>query len=235
MKLALFQADHIPQHRQQVAGGDYPEMFANLFLKLSVVVDLTVFDVTKAEYPQDIHEFDGVIISGSRASSFEKAVWIKRLEQQIHAIFTAQKPIVGICFGHQILAQAFGGRVERTSKGWGIGVNQIEVLNRKPWMRPFIRNLSLNFYHQDQVIALPEKAELIACNNFCPIQMFTLNDRILGIQAHPEMRRAHNYLLLSEGKTQLDKRYQTAVDSLRVRDHGAIVGGWIIHSFTREH
>ena len=234
MKIAILQADHIPKHRHHVSGGNYPEMFANLFLKISAVVDLEVFDVTELEFPEDINSYDGYIITGSKATSFGESIWITTLIEKIHLILAQKKRIIGICFGHQILARALGGQVNRSSKGWGVGVHSINVIKRKPWMVPFYDHLSLTFYHQDHVSSIPEKAELLATNKFCPIQMFVVNNQALGIQAHPEMLRAHNHLLLQERKSTLDQHFSPAIDSLRVRDHGGVVGQWMINFFDME-
>ncbi|MDE5018638.1 type 1 glutamine amidotransferase, partial [Francisella tularensis subsp. holarctica] len=76
MKIALLQTDHIPEHRRGVAGGTYPEMFANLFFKLSVVVDFDIFDVTMQEYTQDYEIYDVFIITGSKATAFDNLAWI---------------------------------------------------------------------------------------------------------------------------------------------------------------
>lgn len=155
-------------------------MFANLFLKVSTIVDIDVFDVTVGEYPKDIHYYDKFIITGSKATSFERLPWICVLEDYIKGLYALSKKMIGICFGHQILAQALGGRVERSMKGWSIGVQCIKVLERQTWMCPFHEHLSLTFYHQDQVVELPENATLIATNTFCSVQMFVIDNLVLG-------------------------------------------------------
>ncbi|WP_119344058.1 glutamine amidotransferase-related protein [Facilibium subflavum] len=233
MKLAILQADHIPEHRHHVSGGNYPNMFANLFLKISAVVDLAVFDVTAQQYPESWADFDGFIITGSKAACFDKAPWIELLIDKIHEILQANKKIVGICFGHQILARALGGKVER-AEHWGVGVHCVQIIKQMPWMMPFYDHLSLTFYHQDQVKALPESVELVATNAFCPVQMFVFNNQAWGIQAHPEMLRAHNHLLLQERKNLLEQHFSPAIDSLRIRDHGGVVGQWMINFFEME-
>ncbi|MBK2125643.1 glutamine amidotransferase-related protein [Fangia hongkongensis] len=234
MKLAIFQADHIPEYRHKISGGNYPNMFANLFLKVSAIVDLEVFDVTKGIYPDNFDSYDGFIITGSKATCFEKTPWIVRLEEQIQHLFAMGKRIIGICFGHQILAQALGGKVERADTGWGVGVHSIHMLSQKPWMQPFYNHVSLTFYHQDQVKHLPEQAELVATNQYCPVQMFVVNNQIWGMQAHPEMLRAHNHLLLTERKNLLNQQFGSAIDSLRIRDHGSVVGQWMVNFFEME-
>lgn len=80
MKIAILQTDHIPEHRRGIAGGNYPEMFTNLFFKLSVVVDFDIFDVAIKEYPRDYNIYGGFIITGSKAIAFDNLAWIVKLE-----------------------------------------------------------------------------------------------------------------------------------------------------------
>ena len=234
MKIALLQADHVSEHRHCVSGGNYPQMFANLFLKTQTIIDINVYDVTSGHYPQALECYDGFIITGSRATTFERQNWIQILEGKIQHIHQARKKLIGICFGHQITAQALGGKVERSGKGWGIGIQYIEILKAKAWMRPYQNHLSLAFYHQDQVVELPPGAQLIATNQFAPVQMFTLENHIWGMQAHPEMLRAHNHLLMQEQKSTLHQQFIHGIDSLRVRDHGQLVGHWMVKFFEKE-
>ncbi|WP_395947573.1 type 1 glutamine amidotransferase [Caedibacter taeniospiralis] len=231
MKIALLQADHVPEYRRCISGGNYPDMFANLFLKVFTIVDIDVFDVTVGEYPDDLNRYEKYIITGSKATTFERLDWICVLEDKIKTLYHLKKKIVGICFGHQILAQALGGRVERSIKGWGVGVQCIKILEKMEWMCPYHDHLSLTFYHQDQVVELPKNAKLIATNTFCPVQMFVIGDQIWGMQAHPEMLRAHNHLLIKEQKDTLSHCFESGMDSLRIRDHGSVVAQWMVNFY----
>jgi GMP synthase-like glutamine amidotransferase len=86
MKIAILQTDHIPEHRRDVAGGNYPEMFANLFFKLFLIVDLDVFDVTEGNYPTNYNLYDGFIITGSKAKAFDNLAWIEMLKSEVRNI-----------------------------------------------------------------------------------------------------------------------------------------------------
>ena len=207
MKIAIFQTDHIPEHRRSVSGGNYPDMFANLFFKLSVVVDLDIFDVTEQEYPESYDIYDGFIITGSKATAFDNLAWITKLKSEIVKIYNKNKKIIGICFGHQILAQALCGRVERGPKGFAEGVRNVKVLTKRAWMNPFHNYLSLLFYHQDMVVELPEGAEFISTSDYCKVQMFCINNHILGIQAHPEMLKVHNHALIKEYQNDIKNEF----------------------------
>lgn len=231
MKLAILQTDHIPEHRRGVAGGNYPEMFANLFFKLSVVVDFDIFDVTVKEYPQDYDIYDGFIITGSKATAFDNLDWIRKLKQEIVKLYEKNMKIIGICFGHQILAQALGGKVARGPDGFAVGVRNVEILHQKPWMSPHHHYLSLLFYHQDMVVELPKDAELISTSDYCKVQMFCINNHILGIQAHPEMLKVHNHALIKEYQDDIKSEFQHALESLRIRDNSLIMAHWMANFF----
>ena len=231
MKIAILQTDHIPEHRRDVAGGNYPEMFANLFFKLFLIVDLDVFDVTEGNYPTNYNLYDGFIITGSKAKAFDSLAWIERLKSEVRNIYNNGQKIIGICFGHQILAQALGGRVARAECGVATGVRSVEVLATKPWMDPYHHYLSLLFYHQDMVVELPENAELIGTSDYCQVQIFCVENQILGIQAHPEMLKVHNHALMEEYQDDLKNQFQQSLDSLRIRDNSLIIGHWMANFF----
>lgn len=231
MKIAILQTDHIPEHRRDVAGGNYPEMFANLFFKLSLIVDLDIYDVTQEKYPADYSVYDGFIITGSKATAIDNLVWIEKLKSEVRNIYNNGQKIIGICFGHQILAQALGGRVARSECGFATGVRNVEVLVSKPWMEPYHHYLSLLFYHQDMVVELPEDSELIGTSDYCQVQMFCVNNQILGIQAHPEMLKVHNHALMEEYQDEIKNQFQQSLDSLRIRDNSLIIGHWMANFF----
>ncbi|GAB4222151.1 MAG: glutamine amidotransferase [Francisella sp.] len=231
MKIAILQTDHIPEHRRKIAGGNYPDLFANLFLKLSVVIDFDIFDVTIQEYPQDYSIYDGFIITGSKATAFDNLAWIVKLKEEIVKLYNKGQKIIGICFGHQILAQSLGGRVERGPNGFAVGVRNVKILTKKPWMDPFHNYLSLLFYHQDMVVKLPQHAELISTSDYCKVQMFCINNQIFGIQAHPEMINVHNYALIQEYQDNIKNEFYKALESLRIRDNSLIIANWMVNFF----
>ncbi|KEI35325.1 glutamine amidotransferase, class I [Francisella sp. W12-1067] len=231
MKIAILQTDHIPEHRREMAGGNYPEMFANLFFKLSLIVDFDIFDVTEQDYPSDYDIYDGFIITGSKATAFDNLPWISKLKSTIVELYNSSKKIIGVCFGHQILAQALGGRVERATKGFSVGIKNVKILTKKSWMEPFHHYLSLLFYHQDMIVELPTGAELIGTSGYCQIQMFCISNQIFGIQAHPEMLKTHNYALIKEYQDEIKNEFQHALESLRIRDNSLVIGHWMANFF----
>ena len=115
---------------------------------------------------------------------------------------TCVAKFIGICFGHQMIAQALGGKCDISEKGWGIGVLKIHILKKKSWMQPDADAISLLYSHMDQIIRLPSKAEVIAGNNHCPCAIITVGDHFMGIQAHPEFTRDYLDLLM---QTRVDR------------------------------
>lgn len=164
--------------------GDYPEMVSAL---LGPEVDLVAFDVQTGQVP-DPGECDGWVISGSVDSTYDDLPWIDPTEHFLRDVVSRQVPVVGVCFGHQLLAQALGGRVEKADAGWGIGVHEYRLADELPDsvdLAPGTR-LKLIASHQDQVVELPAGAEVVASSDHCPVAAFTIGPRVLAIQPHPE-------------------------------------------------
>jgi GMP synthase (glutamine-hydrolysing) len=107
-------------------------------------------------------------------------------ENFVRELHVNKKKFVGICFSHQIIAQALGGTVERSSRDWGVGIKAMKVSGTKPWMNPPLTDCRTLFSHQDQVTRLPEGAELLGGNDHCPFCLYTIGHHFLSIQAHPE-------------------------------------------------
>lgn len=147
------------------------------------------YDVAVGEFPESVDACDAYVITGSPKGVYDSDPWIAELMQFIRACYAANKKLVGICFGHQMLAHALGGHTEKSEKGWGLGMKPFEVIAEKPWMTEPHGEFGLYFVHQDQVMALPDEAELLGGNAFCPNAMFVMGDQVLGVQGHPEFTK----------------------------------------------
>lgn len=170
--------------------GDYPDMFARLLDGHGFT--FRTYRVVEGEFPQGVRDCDGWLITGSRHGVYEDHPWIAPLEQFIRDCFAARVPVVGICFGHQIVAQAMGGKVERYAEGWAVGATDYDFGGE---------NLTLNAWHRDQVTRAPEGAKVIATNDFCANAALLYDDRALTVQAHPEFRPAFvDGLMKTRGK-----------------------------------
>ncbi len=165
--------------------GDYPELFATLLAPFDV--ELTTYDVQREPLPADPAARDGWLVSGSADSAYEPLPWIEPTAAFLRAVVADGAPLVAICFGHQLLAQALGGRVVRADQGWGVGVHHYALTDAAPWPdQPSSGAVRLIASHQDQVVILPEGATVVAHTEHCPNAAFTMGPRVLAIQPHPE-------------------------------------------------
>lgn len=167
--------------------GPYPNMFLNLLRKADPDAEIVTYDiVSKSDIPTSPHVVDGWIITGSKHGVYDDIPWIEPLKDFLREAYAAKAPIVGVCFGHQILAEALGGRVEKSHKGWGCGVHQYTLDAREPWMGEGSDNLAIHAMHQDQVVEKPAGARVIASSEFCEFAGLAYGDTAFSIQPHPE-------------------------------------------------
>lgn len=185
MNIGLLQCDHVSEPFQHIIA-DYPEAFRALFAKDNHDIALRVYDVCHGELPESVGECQGYIITGSKHSVYEDILWIHQLADFVRQVHAQKHKLVGICFGHQMIAYALGGKVTKSDHGWGIGTKPVELQHTKAWMQPEKPSYRLLLSHQDQVLALPNGAESLGGNEHCPISMIGVGEHMLGIQAHPE-------------------------------------------------
>lgn len=181
--------------------GEYPAMFERLLKAVRPSLGFRSFAVHLGEYPASPAVCDAWIVSGSRRSVYEDEPWIRWLEAFVRDLHAARRRTVGICFGHQMIGRALGGRTEKAAQGWGIGRHSARIVAREPWMQPPLDDYGLFVSHQDQVTALPPGARALATNEHCPYSMFVVDDVLLGIQGHPEFDAAYARDLLSGRET----------------------------------
>ena len=169
--------------------GDYPSMF-ECFLHASNVSKTSLFFKTyeahKGEFPESIHDEDAFLITGSKLSVYDKVDWINSLEKFIGKLFSSNKKIVGICFGHQIIAQSLGGKVEKSQNGWQIGVRTAHSVATQSEQQNNLGQFNLIYSHQDEVTSAPEAAEISASTETCQNVMMKIGNNVLTFQGHPE-------------------------------------------------
>ena len=155
--------------------GDYPAFFETLLTGNEF--EFTTYVVVNNDFPPDVQAADGWLITGSRHGAYENHAFITPLEDFIRSAAAGKVPMVGVCFGHQIMAQALGGKVEKFIGGWSVGANDYDFEGQ---------TVTLNAWHQDQVTSVPKGAKIIAHSPFCAVAGLAYGTHGLSVQAHPE-------------------------------------------------
>ncbi|HEV2082100.1 MAG TPA: type 1 glutamine amidotransferase [Brevundimonas sp.] len=201
--------------------GDYPAMFGAVLGE-----GLTTFDVQAGRLP-DPAAFDGAVITGSSAGVYEDHDWLPPLFEWIRAA-RGRTRLVGICFGHQAMAQALGGEVRKSDKGWGVGLHRYDVLSTEPWMTPTAEAVAVPASHQDQVQTLPPGARVTMASAFTPFGGLAWGDDAISMQFHPEFTPAYAAELAEGRRGRIDAALVDAAQvSLAGPNDRGLVGGWL--------
>ncbi|HEU0099191.1 MAG TPA: type 1 glutamine amidotransferase [Allosphingosinicella sp.] len=204
--------------------GSYDAMFADL---LGSGFALRGYDVASGELPPDPGAHPAFLVTGSAAGVYEPLPWIAPLLAFLRAAKGRTK-LVGICFGHQAMAEALGGRVEKSERGWGIGLQDYEIWERAPWMGPAPpARIAVPVSHQDQIAIPPPGARVLAGNAFTPFGMLEYADSpAISMQFHPEFEPAYAAALIEHRRARVPAP-DAAIASLERPDDRALVAEWI--------
>ncbi len=223
IRLGIIKADEVDEALQPKFG-DTIGMFQRMFSSAGVEhLSIRSYDARNYSYPNHLDECDGYLISGSRYCAFSKTPWIQQLIEFVRTLDRARKKLIGICFGHQCIALALGGSVVKSKKGWGLGVQEYEVLTPGVFAEDIGNSLRLRCSHEDQVSRLPERAMRLLSNDFCENAGMVVASHIVSFQAHPEFDRdfAEHLILNREQELGLDfeptlASLESEVDSIPV-------------------
>ena len=210
--------------------GEYPDMFIRL-LQADPSVSFSVWDVEEGCHPSEseIDAVDGFIITGSKSSVYDDKQWIRDLEALIQKLHAKRKKMVGICFGHQIIAKALGGEVSKSDKGWGVGIHTYD-LDKAPFAGADDGQLKLVVSHQDQVHELPPGARNVVSNAHCENAGFVIGDHIFTLQGHPEFIDEYSEVIMALRYDMIGAdRVAEGRASLQQHDHeGDRVASWML-------
>jgi len=223
MKIGLLECDHVIEKFQHI-GGDYRDMFTKLLPEL----EFRFYNVCNGQFPESLDDCEAYICTGSRHSVYENIDWIKQLKDFVFQLYENEKKFVGVCFGHQMLAEALGGKVLKSEGGWNVGVHQFEMNSKESWMTPFQQKFNLLMMCQDQVVKMPKNSELLARSDDCSVGMFKVGDNMLGIQAHPEFSINYEKALMLDRIDLIgEEKVKKSLNSLDKSLDNSLIRDWI--------
>ena len=234
MKIGLLETDilydeFIQEYRS------YGFMFEQYFTQLegnnvaSSDLEFVYYQVQQGELPLFLDECDAYVVTGSKAGAYEDHDWIEPLSNWIVEAAQAEIKMLGVCFGHQVIAQALGGKVEMSNKGWGVGVRSLLTTPDSPFCQSLPKHLDLIYSHKDQVVKLPPTARNFLGDDFCPYAGFTIGEHIVTLQGHPEFSAEYSEQLLSRRAKDIgDAAYLPALHSLKLGTDATYIGRLIL-------
>lgn len=221
IKVGILETGEPPADLRERFGG-YGEMFQRL---LGPNFEATTYDVRNGEYPASPDEQDAYMVTGSPAGVYDDLPWIPELKSFLQSAKGKAK-LVGICFGHQIMAEAFGGRVEKSERGWGVGLQRYDVRDRADWMDDG-ETMAIPVSHQDQIVEQPPASRILASSDFTPYGVLAYEDQpAISFQCHPEFDPDFAKALIESRRDRLTMADQ-ALASLDQPNDSARVFGWI--------
>ncbi len=226
MKLTIVQTGDVPEPiRAQFR--PYPEMFYRMFDAAGESFDYDVVRAHDGAPLPDPTRLEGIIVTGSPAGVYDDFPWLDPLRDFIRRAYAAKTPMVGICFGHQIMAAALGGDVRKSEKGWGIGRHVYDVVERPAFLGGQRPQFAVAVSHQDQVITPPAEAEVFLRSDFTPnAALLYRNGRAISFQSHPEFEDDYAIALakIKKGRTPDDNIEKALASMSRASDSREVAG-----------
>lgn len=229
MKLTIIQTGAVPLPLRGKFG-PYPAMFQRMFDEAGEAFEYETVPVYDGAPFPDAATLDGIIITGSAAGVYDTHyAWMNPLRDFIRQAYAERTPMLGICFGHQIMADALGGDVRKSEKGWGLGRHTYGVASRPGFLRTDAPVLRIACSHQDQVIVPPKDADVFLASEFTPnAGLVYRNGTAISLQPHPEFLDDYTLALaeLRRGNAP-DAVIDTAVTSLGVTSDSKETAGYL--------
>jgi GMP synthase-like glutamine amidotransferase len=210
-------------------------MFERLFAQAGYKGRIDTFSARHGQYPVSFATYDAVLLTGSRADSFSDEPWVVTLREQVARLLQDQHKLLGVCFGHQLIAHCLGAPVQRAPRGWRVGrqaydwLGAPEHLGLAPGQAAQVAQVALLASHQDQVLALPPGATLLATQADCPVAAYALGDQVFCIQPHPEFTPEVSAFLLDKRRALMgEPLYEQSMGSLSEPHDGLALARFMI-------
>lgn len=239
MKIGILETGLPPEELDTYS--DYGNMLKNFITRVdnSEGFEFEIYTVVKGHLPESALDCDGWMITGSKHGVYENLPWMLSLQGLIREAHATGLPMVGICFGHQLIAEALGGTVEKSPKGWGVGLHDYSLTPQAPeWMQTDSGGFTLNALHQDQISRLPEGSSVVASSEFCEYAALLYGDSIITFQGHPEFSIAYETDLIELRKSTVipEDRANPALKRLYeegASEDGPVLSKWVVDFFHR--
>lgn len=231
MKLGILDAVQ-PEYMDMDIATD-GEKFIDLLNESGFAGEKVVYNVGGGVFPATLADCDAYLISGSPASVYHDEAWIGELIGFVQAAHAVKTPMVGICFGHQVIAQALGGQVERRAGGWHLGLKSFELMTAQAWMEPAPQTCQIYHIHQDEVVSLPPEAVRIGQSPTCANSMSLIGNHIMSMQGHPEqpLRAMQNFIRVLGDKVPPETQAEAEISFKTAEPDRHMVAGWIRRFF----
>ena len=231
MKLTIIETGLPPEPIREKYPNGYPLMFERLFHAADPEMTFETVSVVNGDALPDPESLEAILITGSAYGVYDDAPWMRQLKEWIGFAAEHKVPMIGICFGHQIIADALGGDVRKSEKGWGLGRHTYEICTRPDWMRGDEAEFSVGVSHQDQVLAPPADAEVLARSDFAPnAGLIYGRGPILSFQGHPEFsdRFLEELYEVRRGTRFSDAEVDAAIESFKTPDDNQLMADWMV-------
>ena len=233
MKLGILKTDTV--RPEWVPGyGEYPDMFVALLSQLDPALEFVIWDAEQGDLPTDIDAVDAYLITGSKSSVYDDKQWIRELEDFVRELHARKKKLVGICFGHQLVAQALGGKTEKSAKGWGVGLHTHTFSSLPDWHDEDGEDFRILVSHQDQVTQVAPGSAVLAGSEFCENAVCQIGDHILTFQGHPEFVPGYSREIMNFRREMIgEDNYTVGMASLVNDPENDRIARWILNFLQR--
>jgi len=227
IKLGILQVNHDKSVEVGDAFPDDAHRFRDLFDQQEDRFQYRVYMTIGGELPQDLSEQDAFMITGSPLSVLDQHIFTEGLTDFIKHCDNEKKPLMGACFGHQAIALALGGKVEKATDGYNVGIEDTHFQNHRSWMQPHQDQLAMYMFHEDRVTTLPENCDLLGSSVNCKIASFAKGSHLFTTQAHPEFSPEFMSCVLKYTEDNMDtQRLESARQSLKRQTQGDVFSTW---------